>query len=71
MIPWQMGKQLVWAVTVVNALAPSRLNQGSLSNHENTTTDAESRTFEKYQGLFDNSSAWVVTLFTAKYSCTE
>ena len=29
MIPWEMGKQLVWDVTVVNALAPSRLNQGS------------------------------------------
>ena len=30
MIPWEMGKQLVWDVTVVDALAPSRLNQGSL-----------------------------------------
>ena len=26
MIPWEMGKQLVWDVLVVNALAPSRLN---------------------------------------------
>ena len=32
MIPWEMGKQLVWDVTVVDALAPSRLNQGSLCN---------------------------------------
>ena len=30
MIPWEMGKQLVWDVTVVDALAPSLLNQGSL-----------------------------------------
>ena len=25
MIPWEMGKQLVWDVTVVDALAPIRL----------------------------------------------
>ena len=27
MIPWEMGKQLVWDVTVVDALAPCRLNR--------------------------------------------
>ena len=26
MIPWEMGKQLVWDVTVVDSLVPSRLN---------------------------------------------
>ena len=30
MILWEMGNQLVWDVTVVDALATSRLNQGSL-----------------------------------------
>ena len=30
MIHWEIGKQPVWDVTVVDALAPSRLNQGSL-----------------------------------------
>ena len=30
MISWEMCKRLVWDVTVVDALAPSRLNQGSL-----------------------------------------
>ena len=34
MIPWVMGEQPVWDVTVVDALAPSCLNQGSLSNPE-------------------------------------
>ena len=33
MIPWEMGKQLVWE-TVVDSLAPSRLNQGSLATRE-------------------------------------
>ena len=32
MIPSEMGEQLVLDVTVVEALAPSRLNQGSLCN---------------------------------------
>ena len=54
MIPWEMGKQLVWDVTVVDALAPSRLNQGSLYNPGTTTTEAESRKMEKYRELIDN-----------------
>ena len=51
MIPWEMGKQLVWEVTVVDARAPSRLNQGSLCNTGTTATEAEARKIEKYRGL--------------------
>ena len=54
MIPWKMGKQLVWDVTVVDALAPSRLNQGSLCNPGTTATEAEARKIEKYCELLDN-----------------
>ena len=54
MIPWEMGKQLVWDVTVVDALAPSRLNQGSLCNPGTTATEAEARKIEKYRQLIDN-----------------
>ena len=54
MISWQMGKQLVWDVTVVDALAPSRLNQGSSCNLGTTTTEAEARKIEKYRELLDN-----------------
>ena len=32
MIPWEIGKQLVWDVTVVDALGSSRLNQGGHGN---------------------------------------
>ena len=53
MIPWEMGKQLVWDVTVVDALAPSRLNQGSLCNPGTTATGAEARKIEKYRELID------------------
>ena len=54
MIPWEMGKQLVWDVTVVDALAPSRLNQGSLFNRGTTATEAEALKIEKYRELIDN-----------------
>ena len=54
MIPWEMGKQLLWDVTVVDALAPSRLNQGSLCNPGTTTTETEARKIETYRELIDN-----------------
>ena len=53
MIPWEMGKQLVWDVTVVDALAPSRLNLGSLCNPGTTATEGEARKIEKYRELID------------------
>ena len=54
MIPWEIGKQLVWDVTVVDALASSRLNQGSLCTPGTTGTEAEARKIEKYRELIDN-----------------
>ena len=54
MIPWEMGKQLVCDVTVVDALAPSRLNLGTLCNPGTTATEAEARKIEKYRELIDN-----------------
>ena len=54
MIPWEMGKQLVWDVTFVDALAPSRLNRGSLCNPGTTATEAEARKIEKYRKLIDS-----------------
>ena len=54
MIPWEMGKQLVWDVTVVDALAPSRLYQGSLCNPGTTVAEGEKRKIEKYRESIDN-----------------
>ena len=54
MIPWEVGKQLVCDVTVVDALAPSRLNQGSLCNPGTAAAEAEARKIEKYRELIDN-----------------
>ena len=54
LIPCEMGKQLVYDVTVVDDLAPSCLNQGSLCNPGTTATEAEARKIEKYRDLVDN-----------------
>ena len=54
MIPWEMGKQLVWDVTVADALAPSRLNQDSSCNPKTTATEAEARKNVKYRELIGN-----------------
>ena len=56
MIPWEMGKHLLWDVTVVVALAPSPLNQGFLCNPGTTATKAEARKIEKYRELRDNGN---------------
>ena len=44
----------MWDVTVVDALAPSRLNQGPLCNPGTTATEAEARKIERYRELLDN-----------------
>ena len=54
MISWEMGEQLVWDVTVVDALAPSLLNQRSLYNPGTTATEAEARNIGKYHELIEN-----------------
>ena len=54
MIAWEIVEQLVYNVTVVDARAPSRLNQGSLYNTGNTAIKAEARIIEKFRELMDN-----------------
>ena len=66
MIPWEMGKQLVWDVTVVDALAPSRLNQGSLCNPGITTTEAEARKIEKCRDCIN-----CILVMILYHSCTQ
>ena len=56
MIPWEMGKQLVWDVTVVDALALSCLSLGSVYNPGTSATEAKARKIEKYRELIDNGN---------------
>ena len=53
MIPWEMGKQLVLDVTVVDALAPGHPVL-FLCNPGTSTTEAETRKIGKYRKLIDN-----------------
>ena len=71
MIPWKISKQLVWDVTVVDALAPSRLNQGSLCNPGTTATEAEARKIEKYRELIDNGYIFQPVALEVEGSLTE
>ena len=41
--PWEEGKQLVWDVTFVNFLAPSRIENGSVAKRGTAAEDAEGK----------------------------
>ena len=71
MVPWEMGKQLVWNVTVADALAPSRLNQGSLCNPGTTAIEPEARKIEKYRELIDNGYFFQPVAFEVQGSLGE
>ena len=53
MIPWEMGKPLVWDV---DALARSQLNQSYLCNPGTTATEVKARRNEEYGELVDNEN---------------
>ena len=53
MIPWEMGKRLVWDVTLVDVPTFSRLNQGSFCSVGTTGTEPEAPK-QNYRELIDN-----------------
>ena len=48
------GKQLLWDVTVVDSLAPCRINAGSVCNPGTAAAEAEERKNDKYKDLVDD-----------------
>ena len=46
--PWEEGKQLVWDVTCVDLLAPSRIENGSVANPGTAAEDADELKTDKY-----------------------
>ena len=43
LVPWSVGKQLLWDVTVVDSLAPSRISTGSVCSPGTAAAEAEER----------------------------
>ena len=51
LVPLADGKQLLWDVTVVDSLAPCRINAGSVCNPGTAAAEAEERKIDKYKDL--------------------
>ena len=54
LVPWADGKQLLWNVTVVDSLAPCRINAGSVCNPGTAAAEAEERKIDKYKDLVND-----------------
>ena len=48
LVPWAVGKQLLWDDTVVDSLAPCRINAGSVCKPGTAAAEAEERKNDKY-----------------------
>ena len=53
LVPWAVVKQLLWDVTAVDSLVPSRISAGFVYNPGTATAEAEERKNDKYQDLVD------------------
>ena len=49
-----LGKQLLWDVTVVDSLAPNRINAGSLCNPGTAAAEPEGRKIDNYKDLVND-----------------
>ena len=54
LVPWAVGKQLLWDVTVVDSLAPSRISARSVCNPGTAAAEAEEQKNDKYKDLLDD-----------------
>ena len=51
LVSWAIGKQLLWVVTVVDSLAPCRINAGSVCNPGTAAAEADERKNDMYRDL--------------------
>ena len=54
LVPWAVGKQLLWDVTVVDSLTPCRINARSVCNPGTAAAEAEERKIDKYKDLVND-----------------
>ena len=55
LVPWAVGKQPLWDVTVVDSLAPCRVNAGSVCNPGLAAAEAEEQKHDKYKDAVDDA----------------
>ena len=54
LVSWAVGKQILWDVTVVDSLAPCRMNAGYVCNQGTAAAEAEERKNDKCKDLVDD-----------------
>ena len=54
LVPWTDGKQLLWDVTVVDSLAPCRINAGSVCNAGTAAAEVEEQKIDKYKDVVND-----------------
>ena len=54
LVPWAVGKQLLLDVTVVDSLAPCRIEAVSVCNPGKAAAEAEERKNDKFKDLVDD-----------------
>ena len=51
LVPWAVGKQLLWDVTVVDSLDPCRISVWSVCNPGTAAAEADEQKNDKYKDL--------------------
>ena len=64
LVPWAVGKQLLWVGTVVDSLAPSGTSAaGSVCNPGTAAAEAEEQKNDKYKDLVDDGYLFQLLAF--------
>ena len=54
LVPWALSKQLLWDVTLVDSLAPCRINAESVCNPGTAAAEAEEQKIDQYKDLVND-----------------
>ena len=63
LVPWAVGKQLLWDETVVYSLAPCRINAGSVCNPGTAAAEAEEQKIDKYKDFVNDGYLFQLLAF--------
>ena len=68
LVPWADGKQLLWDVMVVDSLAPSKINAGSVCNPGTAAAEAEELKIDKYKDLVNDGYLFQPLAFEIQFA---